>query len=362
MLDQMIRDAFDQMAYADQPPGRVSVAQAIRQARIRRCRQLVTAVCAPVLVAAAALAVALSGALVAGVTASRPTPAVTGSRVAPKRFNPLVPYVAAGWYPFRASQSEIDSWPTVLSLSAGYGESRSAWANIVVYASGQCRLATSRLLCGAAADGTSAVLTLRGQVPDVGLRTAYWIGNAGGLLFLDGVGHDLRVAFQYARGGWAVVTSGDKPADAVRIARALRYGQTSPLLFPARVSGLPRAWREVQEVYYGQDGPRFASSVVLGSHPSGPAFMPPHSLNVSVELGERITPDCVRTCHATVINGYKVLLFKEPAQVFVPIADGLSLQVFVSGPTPQLSPADIFAHDLQLLGPSPAHWTTHPVG
>jgi hypothetical protein len=369
MLDELIHNAFDQMAGSDQPPARVSVAHAIRQARILRRRQRLTAAGAPVLAAGAALAVALSGALVSGVAGTRVTPTGPGSGIGSQRFNPLVPYATAKWYPYGISGVLGYAYPTALRLIPVPSRA-GPWTSIVVYAANQCVLANSRLVCGAVVNGTRGVMTVSGRAPDVGRHAAYWIRDATGDLTPDIPPGVKMVAFRYARLAWAMVESSSTPADVLRIAANLRYGQTLPLRFPIQLTGLPRAWREVRQVEYFEDSRHVMLSLLFGTHPGTTASLPPGSLYLSVSLGKGFAPECGKTCQAKLINGYKVYLFKEPGSatsppmyvMYVPIADGLNLQMAIPDRSVRLSLASIFGHDVRLLGPNPAHWTTRPIG
>jgi hypothetical protein len=211
-------------------------------------------------------------------------------------------------------------------------------------------------------------MTVSGRAPDVGRRAAYWIRDASGDLTPDIPPGVKMVAFRYARLAWAMVESGSTPADVLRMAANLRYGQTSPLRFPIRLTGLPRPWREVQQVEYLENSPQVWLSLLLGTHPDPRASSPADSLYLSVGVGKGFG-DC-GICHATVINGHKVYLATYPVSryapasdaLFMPFADGLNLEIVVTGPDAPLSPAEVFAHHLQLLGRYPAQWTTRPIG
>jgi hypothetical protein len=63
------------------------------------------------------------------------------------------------------------------------------------------------------------------------------------------------LAFQYAPSGWAVVQSTGTPADLLRVAASVRYGQTSPLRFPFQLTGLPQGWSHVLYPTFTQAAP-----------------------------------------------------------------------------------------------------------
>ncbi len=64
-----------------------------------------------------------------------------------------------------------------------------------------------------------------------------------------------------------------------------------------------------------------------------------------------------------VVNGYPVIVTRGPAGQTLCAADagGLSVTIYESGNHPTVDVVSLFAHHLQLLGTSPAHWATHPI-
>ena len=377
MLESDLRDLFERQAASEAPPPvPISIPAVRRIGRARLRRRRVGTFASPVLAAGAVVGVVLAGQFASGpagrVQPSTGKPAASTS-VAPTHFNPLVPYAAAGWYPYRVTNLLGYAWPTALRLiGLGFlgGNGPGEWTSIVVYAGDECVLTTSHLSCGSTATGTGALLTVSGRAPDVGRHVAYWIRQATGDLTPDIPAGEM-VAFQYARHGWAMVTSASTPADVIRIAANLRYGQTSPIRFPVRLTGLPPSWREVQQVQFIDNGTQF-TTMALGRHPSPRTSEPPDSLFLRVGIGRALLPPCNRrlSCQTTVINGYKVYLTTlvqphgQPADhsLNAPNAAGLNLEIDVIGPRAPLSPAAIFARYLKLLGPDPANWTTQPVG
>jgi hypothetical protein len=373
MLDRMIQDAFDQMADADQPPARVSVSLAMRHARVRRRNQRLTAAGAPIFAAGAALAIALSGALVSGGAGpAGPSPAGPWSQVPPRRFNPLVPYAAATWLPDRNDNVSGYDWTNAVRLIGVANGSHPSWTSIWVYAADQCVLTSSRLSCGSTANGTGGVMTVSGRAPDVKRHAAYWISHVTGDMDIPpGV---TMVAFRYAPLGWAVVESTSKAADAIRVATELRYGQTSHPRFPVRLTGLPPSWRDLQQVSYYYK-PYNSWTLFLGTGQAPADGVRPDSLTLQVVAGKGLAPACnphnlKQDCRVTRIDGDQVYLGTLPAVGGQPVdyrltalnADGLSIEIDITGPDAPMSPAEFFAHHLQLLGPNPADWTTRPLG
>jgi hypothetical protein len=374
MLENDLRAMFEWQASSDQPPAQVSFPVAHRRAQLHRRWRRATTIGAPIVAAAAAVAIGLTASLVSGAAGTRPAP--TGpSSVAPQRFNPLVPYAAATWYPYRISGVTGYSYPNALRLiplpfrpAQKPGAGPSAWTSIVVYAANQCVQATSRLRCGATGNQTSGVLTLSRRAPDVGRHAAYWVSSPTGDLTPDIPPGVTMVAFHYARLGWAMVESTGTSADVIRIAANMRFGQTAPLRFPIRLTGLPPAWREVQSLTYLDNGPQVYWFLRLGRHPWPIGPVPPRALYMIINLGHGPKWCEIKIYHLIVINGYRVCLSWAPASRYspasevlaVPFADGLNARILVTGPDAPLSPAEVFAR-MRLLGPDPAHWTTTPI-
>jgi hypothetical protein len=196
------------------------------------------------------------------------------------------------------------------------------------------------------------------------------------------------VAFQYARGGWAVVESTGTPANVLKIAASVRYGQTTALRFAFRLTGLPSAWSEVLLAGFTRPGPGahapVADTLVLGSPAIRLGTAVRDALTVITSTQTAQGPQCKRSavqvgpagqagqpgqtqpasCPSKVINGYRAFLNTPPSPgkqtLFAPDADGLYLYEQTTGPHAPLSPASVLAHHLELLGPDPANWTTTP--
>jgi hypothetical protein len=378
-----LRVLFKRQAAIELPPAPVSIPAARRTGRARLLRRRAVAFGSPVLAAAAVVAVVLAG-LFAGPRSPAPT---LGGPAAPKIFNPLVPYAAVTWYPYRPGLVGSLGWHTGLLLKAS-SRSPAESTNVVLYAAGWCTLQSASLSCGSTPAGTRVETTLSGQAPDVQGQAAYWARYAGGDLapFRPPSGTQM-LAFQYARGGWAVVQSTGTPADLLRVAASLRYGQTSPLRFPFRLTGLPWAWSRVLSARFTQPGPGAQAPaenvLLLGSPATRLGTAPRNTLTVLTGTQTIQGPRCrIKTapvgqgslssqpsrpvaCPSEVINGYQVFLNTPPEPgkqtLFSPDADGLYLYEQTTGPGPSPSPASVLADHLQLLGPDPANWTTAPV-
>jgi len=64
-----------------------------------------------------------------------------------------------------------------------------------------------------------------------------------------------------------------------------------------------------------------------------------------------------------VVNGYRVIITRGPAgqTLCAAHAGGLSVTIYEFGNHPTIDVVSLFAHHLQLLGTSPAHWATRPI-
>jgi hypothetical protein len=377
-----LRALFKRQAAIELPPAPISIPAVRRMGRARVLRRRASAFGSPVLAAAAVVAVVLAGPFAAG---PRQPANTLGGPAAPKLFNPLVPYATVTWYPYRPSLVGGSDIHSALILRAS-SRSPAAATEVALYAAGWCTLQSASLSCGSTGAGTRAELTVTGQAPDVQGQTAYWTRFTGGdLARLRPLARITKMlAFQYARGGWAVVVSTGTPTDLVSVAASVRYGQTAALRFPFRLTGLPREWSKVLLAGFTQAGPGMqaptASTLVLGSPATRLGTAPHNTLTILTGTQTVRLPTCQTkttpegqasqvskpaACPSTVINGYRVYLNSPPVRgkqtLFSPDADGLYLNEQTTGPDAPLTPASVLAHHLQLLGPDPANWTTAPV-
>jgi hypothetical protein len=381
MLENDLREMFAWQASADQPPSRISFPVARRRAQIRRRWRRVSAIGAPVVAAAAAAAIAVTATLVSGSNGTGPAPS---SPAAPLGFNPLVPYAAATWYPFQPARVGGSGWRLALLLRATTPTDSAA---VVLYAAGQCTLAAARLSCGSPMSGTALELAVSGPAPYVQGQQAYWTRYVGGALksFRPVAGTGGILAFQYARGGWAVVESTGTPTDVVRLAASLRYGQRAHVQFPFRLTGLPSALSDPLFVSFVRPGPGAqgpaAAELVAGSPADRPGTPLQNALIISASTKTVAGPRCMiksvlvnghagsgskpTSCPTTEIHGYRAFLNTPPVRgeqtLFVPDADGLYLSEQAIGPNAPLSPSAVLANHLQLLGPNLGNWTTTPI-
>ena len=390
MIEAQVRALFAEIAGGEPGASQVDTQLAHRRGRSRLRWRRASVAGAPLVAAAAVVAVALAvGA--AAPPRPNPGPSLTGPG-APRQFSPLTPYVSFGWL------------PPGLSLVAGGTSRHLMWLtgarkfnsplewSLGVNAAGQCHL-TGRAAAGrqalapsasAGPAGTGLELRCRapqgitalvtGRAPAVKGHQAFWAGPSTGPYLI----------WQYARNGWAELSLPDIPPrspqlavyqrTAVHIASQVRYGAaTPPLLFPVQLNNLPSRWR-VSSVSYLPDGKVLrARSFTLGAGP--PNLGADGGLVYETGLPYfTIDPFGPRSDHcgrgiAETINGYRVVL----PQMFIgpPLyrhdlcaanADGLSVYVIEFGKHPAISVADLFGHDMRLLGRHRANWTPNPIG
>jgi hypothetical protein len=389
MTESQIRTLFKQIADGEPGPPRVDTQLAHRRGRARlRWRRVVLAG-TPVL--AAGVAVALAAVAAPG----WPGPGPAARPAAPQRFDPLVPYASFGWLPPGESLVSGSTGAARMDLAAASKlDSTAPTWNLAVYAAGQCDHTARQLTCSAVAGQrpgpASESMNITGSVPTVNGHRTLWSRTVG-------------LAWQYARGGWAMLTPypqfrpGSIPAtvnrDAVTIAEHVAFGAAAPpLLFPAQLTGLPRHW-QVSGATYVPDGsalrvrtyalnaepavgardfdggltyqdnlPSFGIDPVTASH-NPCSFSPGGSSGKSVR---------------EIINGYHVIVTNVPRQrTFVGTfvshaalsyqdlcagnADGLAVYISEYSAHPVLGLASLFGDHLRLLGTDPASWTTKPV-
>jgi hypothetical protein len=389
MLESDLRDLFERQAGRPLSRAHISIPAARQTGRARLRRRRATTYGSPALAFGAVIAVALAGSFAGGPR----QPNAPGRPAAPTTFNPLVPYAAVTWYPYQPSQVGGSDWRRALLLQ-GFSRSPAEHTAVVLYADGQCTLASARLSCGAPTAGTTLELTVTSPAPDVQGQQAYWTRYAGGDLkpLRPRAGTAGIVAFQYARGGWAVAESTGTPADVLRIAGSVQYGQTARVQFPFRLTGLPWALSDALFASYirpesGAKTPA-ATELVVGSPADRPGTPLRNALDILASTQTVRSPQCrtrsvtvpanvygqtsnpkagqPTSCPSTMINGYRVFLNSPPVTgrqtLFSPDADGLYLSEQAIGPHAPLSPSAVLAHHLQLLGPNLANWTTRPVG
>lgn len=374
MIETQVRALFGAIA-SEPAPGQVDTELARRRGRARLRWRRAGQAGAPVLAAAAVAAVALAVGAVPFRGGPGPAPA---SAVAPRQFDPLVPYASFGWLPAGESLQSGGTARWLGYQMAGPSPANSPWT-LQAFAGGRCRLGgpprTLRCTLGPIPE---AVLRLGARAPEVHGHQAFWSRSRQSGI---GVGY---LAWQYAHGGWALLswTGPESPGlawqpQAVRIADHVRFGAHAapPLAFAARLTGLPASWR-VSGVTYRPHGAVLLATQYQAA--AGPAVLNPYEQARPDVPVLDIQPASARGSCALppdahwvreVIGGYRVLVSSIGRHVIQPTqmlcarhADGLWVQVTVFGSHPVMGVTEMFAHHLRLLGPDPAHWARNPLG
>jgi hypothetical protein len=362
MIESQVRTLFAEIADGEPVPSRVDVQLARRRGRARlRWRRACVA-------GTSVLAVAAVAALAVGVGPVRPGPGpVTAGAAAPRQFNPLVPYISFGWLPAGESLDQGGITPTESYVDAG-PQGDPEWT-LGVYARGQCHFTVNVLNC------PGAKLPISQRAPDVAGHRAFWAG--------------IDLFWQYARGGWARLSipapnlsavlhsKEDLAGKALKIASHVRYGVPTPLVFLARLSGLPSQWQVHNISYYVPDGGLLRADqymLTTGSsrfHPrvgdTGVWTDAPYIMVHPAPRKGTCSPQD-RGSTRTIISGYRVVLKRYhlgglPVQELCGAhADGLWFDIQVFGAHPSINVVSLFRDHMRLLGTNPANWTTTPVG
>jgi hypothetical protein len=392
-FDLRVGQAFGSRTYAelaavtaDLPAG-LATAKRSQRARaqdepMRRPGRMIALAAISVLAAATVTAVVLATAAAPGRRVA--IAPVRPAAVVPHQFSPFIAYAAFGWLP--AGSTVLFGGTTRGSTYqvAGWG---SLWTRpwyLLAYPAGGCQLTKARgLMCKAYYPFGPLALTSR--APDINGHRAYWATAYASQRPYR------ALAWQYAVGSWAVLELGKwKPLDthwrqvAVKAASHVRFGvhAAPPVAFPVRLTGLPASWHLISGVrawmpewngvtYQPYGHVLYAShwSVSTGSASTGPRARP----FLAFTIGLAGQPGSCRVAAQgppvhEVVNGYRVIVTRGPfgQTLCAANAGGLSVQIEERSNRPGAGLASVdvvglFAHHLQLLGTSPAHWATQPI-
>jgi len=377
MDETALRKLLDS-AVADEPPirpvGDKVLRAAVRLRRRRRAGLAAISVLAAATVTAVALATAAAPGRPAPIAPVRPAPVV------PSQFSPFIAYAAFGWLPagYRLLEGGTTRGATYQVAGRPHLVPR-PWY-LLAYPAGGCQLTKARgLICKAYYPFGPLALTSR--APDINGHHAYWATAYAHLPTPEPV-----LAWQYAPGSWAVLELGKtKPLDAhwrqvaVKAASYVRFGvhAAPPVAFPVRLTGLPASWHLISGVrawmpYWNGVGYRPYGQVLYASEWSvsttaastgpraGPRFL--FTIGLAAQYSPCRGPAQGSLVHK-VVNGYRVIVSRGPYGQTLCAADagGLSVTIQEFGNHPTLDVVSLFAHHLQLLGTSPAHWATQPI-
>jgi len=389
-LDERLGLALAARTYADLAALTADLHSGLAGAQLERepaapCRVVRrgAAALAALLLAIAAVAVALATAAAPG----RPA-AIAPARpaaVVPDQFSPFIAYAAFGRLPAGYKLLEGGTTRGATYQVAWRPSLSSAWY-LVAYPAGGCQLTRARgLLC--TAYDPFGPLALTSRAPDINGHRAYWATAYAA----NAPSPRVVLAWQHAPGSWAVLELGNtKPLDthgrheAWKAASHAQFGvhAAPPVAFPVQLTGLPASWRLISGVrawmpewngitYQPHGHVLYAShwSVSTGSASTGPRARPflTFTIGLAGQPGScRDTGQGLLTHE--VVNGYRVIVTRGPfgQTLCAANAGGLSVQIDERSNRPGAGLASVdvvglFAHHLQLLGTSPAHWATQPI-
>jgi hypothetical protein len=368
MNEPQVRAIFARLSDTEAPPTRMDIGLARLNGRrkLRRRRAAMSGTPAAVIGVLAFFAGGILPAWSHGQHRVSP-PAASPQVRAVRNFSPLVPYAVFGWLPAKESLVAGNTGRVSQYYAAGPNGRRAGWS-LTAISEGRCNLSSGQiarrlhhggqpeLLCNLGPNAKE-FFTAERQAPSVN----------GHIAFRDGQ----RLAWEYARGSWAVVLEAGQrlhPGLMAKVAAGITFGhlRQPALEFPTQLTGLPAGW-QVGSVHFAPD-----AGVMRGHWLNLAGAGGPDQPNVDVALAG---PG--RSCYfypngqsqRRAINGIKVVVTNiaavrhDPAtyQVCTAHADGLFVLVSTYGQERPRA-VSIFRHNLRLLGRDPGSWTTKPLG
>jgi hypothetical protein len=391
--ERAVRTLLRSIADTPEPPSAVDVAAARRHAsrRLRIRRAALSAIA----VVAVAGALTFSRGLVPGHserTVAPPQPGTTSPVVnSPWLFDPLVPYASFGWLPPGFSESAANNIVVNQGVtSATDFVSREAAAPaaghllyLQVNARGTCALSPAGAKANVLARGslqvtcTDASFDITGVAPDIKGYPAFWTDHGSGVAWQYAPEAWAELSAAKIGGGQALTPSAATKALLLKVAAHVAYGETTPLTFPFRLTGLPAGW-QVSRASFAVSGGRMAGSGIT----AGPGIdTSALTINVSRSSGSaacdfvtggsssHVTRLGVKWLYRKVDlpgNAWQELCATGPVDGLA----GVTVAIDMSDPassTPlpgaaQLGGALGVLARLRLLGPNAAAWVTNPVG
>ena len=381
------RALMERLSVTDLPPSLVDIGLARRHgARRLRWRRWGLAG-APLVAAAAVVAVILGAEAITSPGGGRgpggqPAPPVVSAHA---QFNPLAPYAAFGWLPKgdRRGLNSPASTPSLLQLTAG--TPAKGQFMLSVWAPGACSLDPARaqarlrdkhhptLNCQQdSSDGWAVQLSRPG--PTVAGRPSFWFDGS-------------ALAWAYTPHAWAALvtykhgTPVSGPTLA-KVAARIRYAATRrpSVKFPFQFTGLPASWRVLSDIWRATP----AGLLVSTNHQFGSGtIVGPRNGNVPGVIGQIVIQPGTSPCpffrganhsQRVVLHGVTATVTHfansgAPAYqgLCIPETNGLHVAFLEFRQPGQTGFAfggvtGIFLHHLRLIGPDPAAWTTHPLG
>lgn len=164
-----------------------------------------------------------------------------GPLAAPRQFSPLVPFTGFGWLPSGGNRAVNGMTSSAAQLLLSRGRSP---VQLMTYPAGSCSRTAHALSCGQPASslGIGETVRIDSQAPELHGQPAYWVTGPTFVGLPATHTAERFLAFQYAPGGWALLGYPAR-ADTLRIARAVRFGLTTPIRFGAQLQQTPPRWQ-----------------------------------------------------------------------------------------------------------------------
>jgi hypothetical protein len=277
------------------------------------------------------------------------SPGPAGTVAPPRRFNPLIPYLAWGWLPSGARQATGTLTANEAYITAAPLGRPVDWTATASTA-GQCQRRGDVLNCG-----RHNIFILGHAALRVGGHRAYWAKPGKQLMW------------QYAKDSWVALNplSNNSVRQTVKVADGLRYHvATRPSVrFAIQLTRMSPAWHVVYLYFQYQDRLPRANVYQLAGGRGAP--------EITAEPGTHMW--CQFYPHGEsaheIINGHRVTVTHLPAQpgqpaeqkVCAPDADGVNVFYTTTGRRASPNAIALFAHHTRLLGADPASWTTQPL-
>lgn len=402
MDENEVRALLEPLADDPVPPSRVDLRQVLhRGRRRRRWRRLYLPGLAPV-AAAAAVAMIVAGVPFGLGSGPRSPHSARSFRqvVAPRRFDPAVPYAFFGWLPPGLSASgakfvaaggsdEQDTSMETLQAAA----SADGGIELTVNTAGNCHLISSagRRVPGSLRCAEGVPPTPVASAPSVNGRPAFWASyrfanpssiSAPGRKAPGGQAGrraPRALVWQYGNDAWAVLghwglgTKSTNLPDSVllRVARQVRYGGTEHEVFGFRLSGVPAGWQSAGDTQFaiingvlagnysalGPAGDRYR--LTIENHPAG--WPVNHCDYAHNRLFRRVTIDGAQAVLENQQSAGPSLCFNDLHGIYLALILRVRTGKAAPGSGGYGSVMAVFRH-MQLLGPDPARWTTNPFG
>jgi hypothetical protein len=364
MLEHALAELFEDQAAENPPPTHTSIPAALRRGRAGVRRRRVAAIGAPILAAAAVLAIALTTLAVTGTRARPGARPAAPAHAALAHFSLTRPY---GWIrglPSGSAAPAVGMTRVEENVTDVLSAKPLSFLDLNVFAPGLCHVQAQTLRCAAVAPAPASAYPIGRRVATIDGYGAFWDPGEAGL------------TWQYADRGWASLNVGGQRrgalAEIIQLARSASFGSRAapPFVYPIALRSVPADWQVSAvggTVWRGRVLPAAYYNVTAGpvDVPNGNVPIPAGTPQISVLKGDGCPSSPGQGRSTTrVINGVRVTVADYSAGVphllCARHVDGLAFYFQVGG-RPAIGVIDLFAHHMHLLGPDPAHWTAQLV-